>query len=562
MDSVVTRIPIRFESLDSYDDRFMKVKLWLCHTGENPNGSFFSKESIENAIPSLALTPILGFMSENSDGDDDFQGHKIGITKKDGKWTYTYQGHAYGVIPEDNNAQFEMRDDGSGVEKEYLTCEGLIWTKFDDAIDVMNRDEVKSQSMELADEYSGFFDKKTKLFNFSEFKFNGACILGKDTKPAMSGATIEINFSQSDVMDEIRTKLSEFKAIFSIQNPEGKGGNPVNEKLELLTKYSLTQEEVEAKGINFEESSLEDIDTFIASNFAINGIENQENVTENGEDNPSATKITNKTEKVDLNDDGSVSVNTNHSASTNFTLTSEQLEQELKLELSEQKITDQWGWSYQAFYFVDYMPEVSTVVAYNTDNGTLVGFNYTLTGDSVEIDFESAKRKKVQYVDMDIPNDGDGDDINFSLVSKEFHISKVDSVEAKVTEFEAIKDELTNTKTKFESLESEVSDLREFKINFEKSDRDSRIQELSQNFSSDLSEEEINTIFEQSTDLSVDDIELQLFALVGKKKKTNFSSNKSKEKTSVKVAFSAGGDSNKSQERPYQYLLDRVKGNK
>src|SRR5206468_8945700 len=105
------------------------------------------KQSVEEAIPSLALTPILGFMDENSNGEEDFSNHKMGITKTDEGWVFKYMGHAYGVIPEDNNAQFELRTDDDDIEREYLTCEGLIWTKFSDAVDVISRDGIKSQSM-------------------------------------------------------------------------------------------------------------------------------------------------------------------------------------------------------------------------------------------------------------------------------------------------------------------------------------------------------------------------------------------------------------------------------
>jgi len=43
-----TSIPINFEMIEEIpDSRFLKVKIWLCHTGENLNGSYFSKELLE-----------------------------------------------------------------------------------------------------------------------------------------------------------------------------------------------------------------------------------------------------------------------------------------------------------------------------------------------------------------------------------------------------------------------------------------------------------------------------------------------------------------------------------
>jgi hypothetical protein len=523
LNNVITRVPIRFETIDTYDDeRFLRVKIWLMHTGENLNGSYFSKEAIETAIPTLAMTPILGFMGENSDGEEDFEGHKIGIAKKDGEWSFVYKGHAYGAIPPDNNAQFEMRVCEDGVEREFLTCEGLVWTKFADAVDILNRDESKSQSMELAKTYSGFLDKKTKLYNFEEFMFDGACILGADIKPAMKGASVEVNFSQDQILDEIKDMLSEFKSIFSTRNIEGKGGNPVDEKLLLLTQYSLTREEVEAKGINFEEVSLEDLEVSLKEFSAP-----QPEPTPEPDPEPTP----------------------------NFSLTSEQLEKELKLCLSQNKKEDDWGWSYQSYYFVDYIPESGELIACDCDNYTLVGLSYTMSGDKVDVDFASAKRKKIQYVDMEIPSD----EPDVVFVAKEYHDSKLENRESKITEFETVKSELADTKTQFETLESEVVSLREFKTNFEVSEKESKLQELKDNFSVDLTEEEMQPVFE--AELSLEDMEVQLFALVGKKKKANFSTGKSKDKSNVKVAFNTGGD-NVNPEKPYQYLLDRAKGKK
>lgn len=201
------KIPIHFQKLHEVestkfgtdDGRFMRVKIWLMHTGENYNGSFFTKQSVEGAIPTLEGMPIVGYLENNSAGQTDFSDHREGFVQDEsGQWKIQYLGSAFGFVPKDHNAQFEMKVGDDGVEREYLTCEGVVWTKFDSAVDIFQRDVVKSQSMELADDFDGYVDETSGLFHFTKFKFDGACALGFDVQPAMESATIGLNFSAQE----------------------------------------------------------------------------------------------------------------------------------------------------------------------------------------------------------------------------------------------------------------------------------------------------------------------------------------------------------------------------
>src|SRR5690606_33862510 len=141
--------PVIFQRLkdfeeESEDTRFLKVKIWLMHTGENLNGSYFSKDVVEDAIPSLANTPILAYIEDNSDGEKDFSDHRMVLIKEDGKFKMKYIGQAIGLIPEDNNAKFEMRLCDDGEEREFLTVEGLVWSKWDDPIDIFDKNSIKN----------------------------------------------------------------------------------------------------------------------------------------------------------------------------------------------------------------------------------------------------------------------------------------------------------------------------------------------------------------------------------------------------------------------------------
>ena len=179
-------VPVSFEKIKEYqvlDTRFIQCKIFLMHLGENLNGSIFEKATVENAIPTLANTPILAYIEENKDGEDDFSDHRQVLEIKDNKIKVSYKGKAIGVIPETNDAHFETRVCDDEIEREFLVCTGLLWTKFDDSVDIFDRDKNKQESMELHDDYTGHFNKDN-YFVFDSFKFYGACALGEDVSPA------------------------------------------------------------------------------------------------------------------------------------------------------------------------------------------------------------------------------------------------------------------------------------------------------------------------------------------------------------------------------------------
>ena len=106
MENRLNRLPITFEKtgeVTSPDMRFINVSIDVLHTGDNKNGSTFSKEVVEAAADSIKNTPILGYIEENRSGDLDFKGHEHTLEIDDGDIKYVYSGSAYGVIPESCN---------------------------------------------------------------------------------------------------------------------------------------------------------------------------------------------------------------------------------------------------------------------------------------------------------------------------------------------------------------------------------------------------------------------------------------------------------------------------
>lgn len=253
--NISTQIPVIFQKLEEFekeDSRFVKVKIWLMHTGLNFNGSSFSKEAVEKAIPTLANTPILSFIEENSEGEQDFSDHRMVLHRsEDGDFNLKYLGSAVGVIPEVNNAHWEMRVTDSGEEKEYLVVDALMWTKWGDPTDIMTRKGTTAQSMELSNDYSGSFDNGG-VFHFETFSFFGACLLGTGVLPAMESSTVEVQFTENNAIQKsIENKLQEFYTLFSQQGGTGMEDIKVEENFE-ANEVVETEVEVEVVAEQFE----------------------------------------------------------------------------------------------------------------------------------------------------------------------------------------------------------------------------------------------------------------------------------------------------------------------
>lgn len=249
MNKFSNSIPMSTQLLDEFsseenDIRFTKVKIWLMHTGKNLNGSIFNKETVEKAIPTLANTPIMASISYNFLDEKDFAGHETDIEiTEDGELKLVNATVPYGVIPETNNAKFETRLGDDMVEREYLTCEGILWNKWDDAIDILyNKRGVTSQSMELSSDYTGYFDGE--FFNFDSFSFYGACLLGTDVTPAMNNSTVEIKYA-SNTQELINEKLNMFNAI-TFNNKGGNQEVPIKKEQTTESTEEVVEKEVTA----------------------------------------------------------------------------------------------------------------------------------------------------------------------------------------------------------------------------------------------------------------------------------------------------------------------------
>ncbi|NFH00795.1 hypothetical protein FC831_10795 [Clostridium botulinum] len=253
---------IIFEKIKDFEDqehdtRFMQAKIWVLNLGNNYNGSSFTKEVVEQAIPSIYNTPILAYIEKNKEGELDVSDHRETLEKdKDGNYTLSYKGKAIGVIPESTETKFEKRLCDDGIEREYLTCTGLIWTKWDEVNDVFKKENIKNHSMELNPD-SIKYHFKDGVCVFDEFKFDGCCAIS--VQPACINSTIEVNFSASDnksIAKEIENKLNQFNKYFNKKEDDIVEDN--KEKEELKNEEENTTIKTPKENNSKEDSQKED----------------------------------------------------------------------------------------------------------------------------------------------------------------------------------------------------------------------------------------------------------------------------------------------------------------
>lgn len=229
-------IPVDYSVQPFDEDRFLKMRVKVMHSGLNLNSTNFSKEAIEKAQPTLANIPLLAFVKKN-DGEEseDFAGHEFEIKITENDIKYVYLGRPIGIVPETNNYSVEEDEDG----KIFVYTDAYVWKDYaNSALDIIERDGVKSVSMEInVDEYEG----KEEYFDITGYKYTGIALLGEDVNPAMIGAQAEVA-NYSVVKTSLSEMMAELKEYFAKEEP-AEDNEVVEENSEVAEEEKETVEE-------------------------------------------------------------------------------------------------------------------------------------------------------------------------------------------------------------------------------------------------------------------------------------------------------------------------------
>ncbi|WP_090739300.1 hypothetical protein [Paenibacillus sp. Mc5Re-14] len=496
-------VPVKFEKVDQIDTRFQKVKIWLMHLGQNYNNSVFTREAVEEAMETLKNTPILGYVEESRLGDKDFRGHEVELVVEGGEFKTRYIGQAFGVIPENCNPRFETKKGDFDNDLEYLVVDGLMWTKFDDGVNILNQYGEVAQSMELDDNYDGYFNEDG-AFVFTKFAFYGACLLGQDVLPAMQQASVETSFSANVnvYQEEIARKLNEFQLAYS--NKQDKEVEQEMTLEELLAKYSTTVEALAEKGVAVDTFSIEDLEVKIEEVFTsdqdgeVKQPETQMKAKEDAENKDSEDKDDDEDEdekkfsqenEGDKTDGEFSQDNKPDETPEKFTLNFELSHDDIRSQLYtglDQHIASafggeaEWSWNY-------------IVSVYDT---------HFITEDDY-----GRKFHKVEY-------SREGDNITLGNVSEVFAMFLTGDE----------KGALELMRSSFADYEKENAELKEFQANVLRGQHEALADEVISQFDK-LSDEDVAEIRENIHNFTIEQIESKCFELVGRKT-TKFSAPK------------------------------------
>ena len=524
-------LPSEFEIDESFDSKkFIKLRVKMCHDGANPNGSAFKVVNLEKAAPSSQNIPMLAHVVFDDAGQPQFGGHDMHIEEHvihEGKKKIIYDEIAVGTVPESNNYQI-VKEDG----RHYVYVDAYIWKGYSNyAEDIVIRDGQVKVSMEI--EVDGYkYDKKTKLYEITDFRYKGITMLGNDKQTGMIGANAQmVQYDKTDaiqakfeaLMDELKAEIERCQSL----NCSGDINNLTDKEGESLENVNENKD--------FEAEK-------IAAEPAVEGAEEAKQFEgeEGAEDTAAETA---EGENADAGDEGESKEEGEDKKDSQFELNNN-LSSQIYDALDEVKVETEWG-ERRKYMLADFDIQASEVYCYDTEDWKIYGFSFSMNGDRVVIDFESKKRKKFAIVDFD---NGVTEEFSCSIGSAVEGIVS-GAVASKNAELSAVKAEFEEYKTNHSTDNTEVAKLQEFKQGKLAEDHKEQVQSVLAEFE-DLSEnEEYISIADKA--LEFEDMDLlrkELFAVRGKMATTAFAA---KPKSSKGVNLKIGIAQNESKDEPY-----------
>lgn len=273
----IIQTPSLFKIDDSFqDNRFMRVRIAVMHSGKNLNNSKFTTSVIKAAKNTFANIPILAnvIITTDKDGNQhmDYGSHDMHVEEDffTGDERIIYDEKVVGVVPENNNFEIIL-DEATG--NDYVWVDALIYRDYGNyCADILeHRGGTTSVSAEISCEEISY-DAQDKVLQVDKMTMCAVTLLGEDTKPGMAKAHATV-FSidedsrerqMIDIIQELKQSLEKYIASYSGGERETKeGGNkPLFE--ELLKKYSKTVEEID---FDYEGLSDEELEALFVEHF-------------------------------------------------------------------------------------------------------------------------------------------------------------------------------------------------------------------------------------------------------------------------------------------------------
>ena len=248
-------IPSKFSLADDFsvdNPNFHPVKVRIMSSGKNYNGSDFVIDSLDKAKDTISYSPILANIIEREDGELDFNGHDVDVQMNvdyNGNVTIKEKYVEYPVGVFINNSAEKIYDEEH--DSYFLQAQGYLWKTYNDAYEILKRDEVKDVSMEI-EVNQGAYREEDGFYEIHDFNILGVTLLGNGNLPAIEHSKIEFSVKKNEEYEE---NLNELKKL--LENFNRKEVNLVEENKNFETEEVVeTPNEVEEQ--DFSEEVVEE----------------------------------------------------------------------------------------------------------------------------------------------------------------------------------------------------------------------------------------------------------------------------------------------------------------
>lgn len=522
LDSSIVEICEKNESFDS-------GVLRIAYHGDNRNGSSISKDVFEKCISTIHYCPIVCNYERDA---NDIGGHDVDIVKdEDGSLKIVNITTPVGVIPESTDYWWEEVVENDGTSHEYICVNALLW-KRQEEYEKIKSDIFTNQSMEIKIVDSHM---KDGVMVIDSFEFMALCLLGSEDEPCYESASLEMFTTDyfhlkyvemlSDLKRDIKKVITSPEDDINNQNFSKKGEDQMEQqKIELLNKFGLSADELD---FDVESMSLEELEAKL--NEQHNAIEEPENEEFTAEDEV-VDPMAEEPEQVEMK------------ASMEGSLTVEQVRDGLLESLRTIKMTDEDGYEYNQYMYIDFCYETNEVFCHDLEDGNLYGFAYSVNGDVVSVDFACKKRKKFAIVDF-----VEGEyTFDANAAFEEFAENKVADAKAEFDSKLADANELVST------MSVELEELRAFQSNAIKEERAEMEKALFESFEDIDGVEAFEELKQNCSDMSIEEIEEKCFAIRGRNMFQKFSVRK---EVSTRVPIEKNHDAHNND--PYGGLFEQ-----
>ena len=262
---IVVSLPGTFAETNDEMPGLLKLKLKVCHTQLNRNGSFISKENMEKGMPTLKYRPILAYIHELEDGTKDFYAHNMEIVEnEDGESEINYIEKQVGCFTADDPwLEYDEK-----MDKTYVMAYSVIPENYTESADIIRRKNGTKVSCELViNELS--YNAKEKYLDLTDFYFSGCTLLGCDEAgneigEGMLGARADITdfchkepvFTYQDKLIETLEKLNITLKGFNKNSEEGGDEEMDNFENEVVEEVVETEVEETVVEVNEVEETV------------------------------------------------------------------------------------------------------------------------------------------------------------------------------------------------------------------------------------------------------------------------------------------------------------------